>query len=589
MGIAKIWDIDGGEWVGLPEGVDELAGLLWKFGSAGVTPRAREEYFWKVVELAFNCEGSVCRVVRNGWADRMVRGMIGDGGKKVFVSLVGSSSSGKSHLAALYGLVSYWSRPHETWFFVMSTTKSGARGRIWKSVTELFAQAQRRGCPGKLLDSIGVIKGVNKLGNVSGNSGIKLLAAGKADADEACRELLGNKNPNVIVAADELPELGQSIIETANNNLSVNDRLAFIGMGNPNRITDPLGDLSEPIGGWKSVSEADEEWRTKYGMCLRFNAEKSPRIVEPDGEKYHWMPDAAYNERIAGGRGGKKSRGYYRYVKAFWCPDGAPNSIYGEVEVMENGGMDEEPVWDGEVVMLSALDPAFAGGGHRNQVAIGKVGKVGGLDRLHVCHYQGLVEDITDKKTPLSHQIVRQWRALSEEWGVMPSGAIMDATGSGISFGHIVDAEWSPRVQKVNFQSVPSDRQGRFGGEDCEYYNKNSELWIQPKEFLRGGQISGINTECLAELVEREFHSKEGRKLRVEGKDDAKKRIGRSPDIADSVLMLVEKAISIGAFRSEEKKKVRGMIDKGWRKQMQKRCLSTRFGTSLFASGGKRW
>jgi hypothetical protein len=79
-------------------------------------------------------------------------------------------------------------------------------------------------------------------------------------------------------------------------------------------------------------------------------------------------------------------------------------------------------------------------------------------------------------------------------------------------------------------------------------------------------------------LVEREYHAKEGRTLRVEGKDEAKKRLKRSPDRADVFNMLVEKAITLGRFKSEEVRQVARVVNNGWGKTVQKWNMSTSSG-----------
>jgi hypothetical protein len=82
----------------------------------------------------------------------------------------------------------------------------------------------------------------------------------------------------------------------------------------------------------------------------------------------------------------------------------------------------------------------------------------------------------------------------------------------------------------------------------------------------------------MAELVEREYHDKEGRAVRVESKEEAKKRLKRSPDRADVFLLLVEKAISLGHLRSEEVKKVARTVNNGWRGFVKKFGISTSCG-----------
>ncbi len=566
-----------------PDGVNQLTVELWCFAHRTCSVEERYGHFKRVVDLAFNCEGSLRRVIWNRWTERMIKSAIGGWEKKRFMGIAGCSSSGKSDSFALYSLVEFWSRPAETYVFVMSTTKSDARKRIWRSLTQLYSQAQRMGCPGKLNESIGVIQGVDKRGRLTRNSGIELVAAGKSDAGEASSGLIGIKNPNVVIIADEMPNLGEGILQAAWDNLTVNDRVLFAGLGNPNLFSDPFADLCEPIGGWASVDEDMEEWKTKYGSCIRFNAEKSPRILDPDGEKYFWQPDKAYNQRIADARGGTKSRGYYRFVRAFWCPEGVGNTIYQESEFHVNGACEQrEPEWDLQPIMITSLDPAFTRGGDRAYATVAKIGKAKGRDHMHICQYKALTEDTTDKKNPLSHQLVLQWKELANDWGVTPYRATMDGTGSGIAFGHIVDSLWSPAVSKVNFSSKASGRKAFFRGKEVEYYNKNSELWIQPKEFIRGGQITGVSKELAAELCTRQYYAKETERLRVEGKEEHKKNNnGDSCDVADSVLMLVDKAIALGLFHSEEVKSVSKIVGKHWNKIARKKQINACCGRKL--------
>lgn len=551
-------------------------------GRGPTTPDDRFNYMKAAIDLAFNCEGSIRRVIWNEWTETIIRDLIGDWSKTRFLSIAGCSSSGKSDGVGLFGLMDYWARPSETFFIALSTTKIDARGRIWKSITELFGQASTKGCPGKLIDSDGYIKGVDANGNLWRNSGIILIAAGNADADAACKTLLGRKARNMVVGADEFNELGAGILKTAYENLTSNERLNFVGMANPDKLTDPFGELSEPMDGWKSITEDEELWRTKYGWCRRLVAEKSPRIMRPDGERFFWQPDQAYCDRIAENRGGKKSRGYYRFVKAFWCPDGAANTIYSEVELLNGCALDPmEPRWDENPITLSGLDPAFSRNGDRSFSVFAKLGKVDGRTHLHFCHFQGLEEDVNNKAVSHSHQIARQWKAMCEEWGVRPVHAAMDNTGAGTPFGHIVDMEWSPAVQKVNFQGKASDRTIVFRNEDVGFYNKNSELWIQAKEFIRANQISGISKEMMAEMVDREYHDKEGRTVRVESKEEAKKRLKRSPDIIDAAWLVIEKAVTLGQLRSEEVKMVAKTVNNGWMKARDKRGLTTTVGRKM--------
>jgi|LakMenEpi03Aug12_release.lakeMendotaPanAssembly.Ray.scaffolds.fasta_scaffold05571_17 hypothetical protein len=571
-----------------PVGSSEIDANLWMFSRGEISPNQRFDCFKRAVDLAFNCEGSIREVVWNEWTEWIVRELIGDWSNHQFLSLAGCSSSGKSDAVALYGLMSYWSRPTDTYFIVMSTTKLSARGRIWKSINQFWSQAVEKGCPGKLIDSDGYIKGINAKGQLTRNSGIILMAAGGTEAATACKDLQGLKNPNFLVAADEFAYLGEGILRTSRQNLTSNERLTFCGMSNPDRISDSFGDLSEPENGWKSITEEDESWKTKYGRCIRLNAEKSPRIMNPDlvdergRHKYFWQPNQELCDLVAEERGGKDSRGYYQFIKAFWCPDGATNSIYSELEFLNHGVLDQdEPAWDDRPIVLTALDESFSREGDRSFCAFARLGKVNSVDHLHFCYEGALEEDVNNKETPHTFQIVDQWMKLAGDFGVNPNHAIMDNTGGGQAFGHIVDKLWSPAVQKVNFQGKASDRTVVFREQNTPFYNKNSELWIQPKEFIRGRQISGLSKETMAELIEREYHKKEIKALRVESKEEAKKRLKRSPDRADVFNMLVEKAITLGRFNSFEVKQVARMVNNGWAKAGATRALGSSCGRKM--------
>ena len=573
--------------VEFPEGVDELNVCLWMFGGNGsewVSVGMKWLYMKRAVDLGFNCVGSIRRVVWNEWTERILRAMIGVWEKKRFLGLAGCSSSGKSDGVALGMLMFYWARPSDTYGFAISTTKQGARTKIWKSITQLWGQAERVGCPGKLIDSEGYIKGVDKRGNLTRNSGIILMAAGSgSEAADACSNLQGAKNPQVIVAGDEFTELGPGILKTAWQNMTSNDQLLFVAMANPNLLTDAFGEMNEPVDGWKSLDLSVERWKTKYGWCERFNAEKSPRIKSLDGERYFWQPDQAYCDLNAEAFG-RQSRGYYRFVLAFWCPEGVSNTIYSEVEFLNCSALHEdEPRWDESPAMLSALDPAYSRDGDRSQAAYAKLGKVDGRAHLHFCGFPAIQDDVANVKVPVTHQVVREWKRLSvEEWGARPTRCIMDGTGGGQVVGEIVDVEWSPAVQKVNFKNKASDRTVVFRTEEVGFYNKNSELWMQMKQYLRANQISGISKAAMAELVQREYHKSENRLLRVESKEDFKSRNGgRSPDLADVVLLMVEKAITLGQFAPEEVKQITGTINKGFSRIKRRMGLTTTCGRKL--------
>ena len=71
---------------------------------------------------------------------------------------------------------------------------------------------------------------------------------------------------------------------------------------------------------------------------------------------------------------------------------------------------------------------------------------------------------------------------------------------------------------------------------DARYYNKRSEMWLKMAEWVkRGGALPKCNT-LKKELTSVQYYIKNG-KLALEDKEQVKKRLGFSPDIADALAL----------------------------------------------------
>ena len=157
-----------------------------------------------------------------------------------------------------------------------------------------------------------------------------------------------------------------------------------------------------------------------------------------------------------------------------------------------------------------------------------------------------------------SHQVVINWRNMSVDRGISPQCAGFDNSGAGIAFGHIVDMEWSPKVKKIEFGGSPSGRVISLNGDTkLEFANRVSELWVQPKPYIRQSQISGLPSSVMEELVAREYdENQSGHKLKIEAKKKMRTRTGKSPDLADSFVVLVDVAIQNRLLDSQEQKAI---------------------------------
>lgn len=495
-------------------------------------------HFKRVVDLLWNHPDSKMPIEWTPWLERMIEAAF----EHKYLAVAGCASSGKSQAYALWAIVNFLMKPWATLVIVTSTSLKESRKRIWGAITDLWRAVP--GLPGKLVDSVGMIRMDDGTDTKYGDRcGIALVAAERKKEREAVGKLVGIKQQRVIFIADELPELGESILEAAYTNLSNNPYFQLIGIGNPASYYDPFGQFATPKDGWGSITVEDEEWETERGHCLHFDAHKSPNIVAGH-VMYPWMITPS-NLAESASKLGENSPGYWRMYRGFWCPTGSDSSIYSESDIIKYGA-DQRVQWIDKPTKVAALDPSFSANGDRSILYFGFVGK-DTTGRRVICldHYEELREDVTNKDEPRAFQIARQFKDKCEAWGVTSQNAAYDASGGGAPFGDVVDALWSRNVLRVQFGGKASERPvsltDRVPGHE-RYANRVSELWWTGKELIRNKQLFGISRELVREMTERQYTTEKGlsMRIRVETKSDMKVRIGKSPDISDAAFILIE-------------------------------------------------
>lgn len=474
-----------------------------------------------------------------------------------YVSLAGCGSSGKTDFCALWGIVNYMCAPAETLVLVTSTSLKDSRRRIWGSVCDYWRAV--KGLPGKLVDSAGIIR-FEYNGKVysSDRCGISLLAGEKKKEREAVGKIIGMKNKRVFLLADELPELSEALIGAAESNLSLNPFFQLIASGNPNSLYDPHGLLSEPIDGWGSVTVEDEEWHTKRGYCLHFDALKSPNWLAQEDV---WPIIGCHQIREAQDKMDQNSLAFWRMFRGFWSPTGDETAIYSEPDMVKFKAS-ENVVWGTEPpTLVAALDPGFTNGGDRSALWLSHYGR--DRDGRMVIFFSELVileEDVTNKGEPRNFQIARKYKEYCEKRGVLPEHAAFDGTGAGVTFADIVHKIWHPDVLAVSFSGLATEMPiSMFSSEPARerYENRVSELWYVGHEFLRNNQLKGVIPELAKELTARHYstvkHSS-GLRIRVESKEDMRSRTQRSPDVADAAMIVVDLCRTrLGAIPGGEK------------------------------------
>jgi len=496
-----------------------------------------EQHFKNIVDTLWG--GSPDPPLWNAWTDLMLARAC----QHRYLSVTGCANSGKSHFFALWALVSWLSAPSETMVLVTSTSLKESRKRIWAYVTERFLQV--KGLPGRLADSVGIIRfDPGDGGPCSDRAGISLIAGEKKQEKGAIGKLIGMKQRYVIVVADELPELSESLVEAAKSNLETNPYFQFVGLGNAASRFDPHGVLSEPRRGWGSVTEDSVEWATRLGWCVRLDGHLSPNILLGE-KKFPWLIDQDRLEKFRDSLG-ENSAAYWRMVRAFWSPEGMTDGCYAEADIVRFGGMDTEVLWSIPPVKVAGFDPAFQGT-NKAVIVWGNYGTdVSGIKTLCFLGHSALAEDLSNPD-PRSIQIADALIRECQRLGVLPERLAIDSTGPQSSFADIVNARWSNKPLRVDFSGMASDRP--VSATDAtpsnrKFVNRVTELWMIGQRYLRSGQIKGITPDMAAQMTARKLFSDKGAagvRLRVEAKEVMRSRMSsRSPDIADAAFVAID-------------------------------------------------
>lgn len=481
-------------------------------------------------------------------------------------------NSGKSFAAALYAVIMYACSPSNSLILITSTSIEGAKIRVWKTVNELWSKLPHHESLGTMVHSKARIRGFNESGEPSDHIGIQIIAAGSGSEEDAYSKLIGLKAGRLYLLADELPVLPRNVNRAAAGNLingSIHQPFKMVAMGNPSLRLDAFGEMSEPKDGWDSISEADLQWTTHRGICVRFDAEQSPNILA-GRDIYPWLPKKADID-AAKRQFGENSLMFYRQYRAYFFSEADKETIYSEADIIQgraNKPFDSEV--DGAVaseIHLGGGDPSFTQGGDLFPFIHGRV--ITTVDGKNILEVKNLrkIEDGVDDGLSKSHSAVKQIAEMCREYNIAPSHYGYDATGAGIAFSDIVAEEWSSMAIAVQFGGKASTFNAGINdprkAEDV-YANRVTELWVRAKMMIKEGMIRGLPEEIVDQMIQRRWNPSGSKKLMVESKVVMKSRVGYSPDWADAFFVLLEVAVVNGLLQFSKGKKLRRRASPRW-------------------------
>jgi hypothetical protein len=124
-------------------------------------------------------------------------------------------------------------------------------------------------------------------------------------------------------------------------------------------------------------------------------------------------------------------------------------------------------------------------------------------------------------------------------------------------------------------------KQRRLKRADEHYSKRVTEFWFSLRYAIEGRQVRSIPSEVVDELAAREWTTVKGDKKEIESKEDTKKRLGRSPDMADWAVIALEGARRLGfpIRRMENREAIEEKED--WKEDLKRRVQKFKKGFVL--------
>lgn len=466
---------------------------------------------------------------------------------------VGCATAGKSHDAIFLGLTWWLGNPTESAVVLTSTTAKSIRRRLWPVLQELRhalaavkdSPVFNQGFPGHVIDSKTMVqanKGDDK-------HAIAAIAVAEGSVNKAVSDIKGfHPKKRLLVIVDEANDTPEAIFHAISNLKKGLVEFKMIVIGNPVSRLDPHGRVCEPEMGWQSVGVGSEEWKTKGvkewevepGICLHFDGEKSPNI-KLGRDEFTFLYSNKNLQAARDACPNEDTLGYWSNTRGFWPPDGVCYTVFTDAFVVQYG-LKDLVIFGTKVKKVAGLDPSFSADGDG---CILRFGTLGDLPDGRMCLVAGERVKINLKAgQDIIYQIAEKAVEECKKRGLSPEDLGIDVTGGGIGVADVITRIWGEGVNRVNFGGSASEKPASSeNGKQAKevYYNRVTELWYNAREFGSAGQLKGLNDRDCMEFCSRPYAMKSG-KLWVLPKEECKKELGRSPDDADAVVVMLDTA-----------------------------------------------
>lgn len=459
--------------------------------------------------------------------------------------------------------------PYDTIILVGSTTRDALRIRTWESIERYFKVLQNgpMAVPGKLVSTSCRIVNDHDLSDDPAAQGGKAGIHGVALNDGG--KLQGAHLPYVRLAVDELATItNQEDIKTTIENLQIAKDFRFVGLMNPETWSNPSCQYIIPTGGVASVNVDTGSWRSTFGCFVRHHdGLKSPCVLHPElAERFPFLTQRRHIEAALKRSGGNPDTPrFWKMVRGFPMPASSEgNVILDEAVAIKNHASDPAAPFDPMtwIATCDGIDPAWTEDGDGAAHARCYIRR-DPWGRPYLDFTNGVRSLTLNASEFPRHPAVEQMRnqvvARSREPYAAPFRQMaVDSSGNqGLASDLIIYAA-AVDIMQVNFSTRASEaplnaiEAGAATPQKTKdrIYDRGTEAWCVLAEFVRAGQVRGLPQTVIAALTQRRYAANmvkdaSGMKhpagvkypLRMEDKEEFKKRYGRSPDECDACAM----------------------------------------------------
>lgn len=398
---------------------------------------------------------------------------------------------GKTFTAAV--TAAWWIASHppgEAFVLTTAPTAPQVKALLWREIGRLHGRA-------RLLGRVNLTEWY--IPNDAG--GEELVAFGRTTSKDNEAAFQGVHSRYVLVILDEASGVDSKIWDAAES-IASNRFSRILAIGNPDLPYSPLATACAPD--------------SPYNV-IHIGIEHAPAVTGEDVPDslldYLISPDWAEDRRHAWG----EESALYQAKVLGQFPTGAtdPWRVISEVHAANCRYI--EPAYDPEPVRVGGID---VGAGADRTVIVERVNDA-----------VGRIESFTERDPELA---VARLLDTIERWGL--SRVNVDIIGVGWGVVGSLRKGMKQRQMTTAVEGVSFARKSNY---PKRFANIRAEAWWHGRELSRDGawSLAALDDDAIAELtMPRYLEDRQGR-IQIEPKDDVKERLGRSPDIADALLL----------------------------------------------------